>query len=889
MTGLDALIRGWIVRLRALFRGAEVEGEFDEELRYHFEQEVERNVGRGMTVEEARRVARRALGDATRLKDEARDAWRWRWLDELFQDLRYGRRSLRKSRGFTAVAVLSLGFGVGATATVFSVIDALDFRPLPFSGTDRLVWVTQISPEHVQGRPSRSEYGTGPGAAADWQARARSYDAFATEGRSRQYVELREGDRVEDASAYVASPGFFELLGIRPALGRTFVADDTQPGAEPVVLLSNRYWRKHFGGDRDVVGRQLHYFKDFADSEPAALTVVGVLPKGFHFVPVGDALWLPYSRVEGARRSPSLANVARLKPGVTLGAADAEIQAIGAGLARDDPDTYRHWRFEVRPVRALLGRNQGGGRTTLFAITVLVLLIAVLNVAGLFLARATWRRGELSVRSALGASRMRLVRQLLVEGIALGLLGGAVGALLTIAGVRIARVWFGMQASELPPRVDHRMLVFIVGLSVLVGVLTALLPALRSVRTDLAGNLRDRPGTALGARRGRSAHVLLAAQIACALVLVAGAAFLGSDFLKVRYLDLGFDPKGMYEGFLVGRRELRTSPDAWRPVTERVRDRVARTPGVLGVALEARPLMRDQIRTDRGYDASAAPHRYPEVKAVEPTYFATLRNQIVAGRSFTSADHMGSPPVAMVNAAAAASFWPGESALGHRVFVGDTAGVGRWLTVVGVATDAEIIERSQRHIPVVYQPFAQVPLEWPMARLYVRLARGHPGALAAAQAAAGEALGRPAFWESMEEHFSVFLARQRYDAIALNLFAAFALLLAAMGVYGSVAYSVNARTREIGVRMALGAQRKSVFALLGRPSVYVTVAAVVSGLVGAVVLTRALRTFAWAAGALDPWLLGGSSVLMALVVSLATYLPARRAMRVDPVVALRSE
>ncbi|MEJ2679521.1 MAG: ADOP family duplicated permease, partial [Gemmatimonadota bacterium] len=821
------------------------------------------------------------------LKDQARDTWRWRWLDELVQDLGYAVRSLRKSPGFAAVAVLSLGFGIGATTTMFSVIDALDFRPVPFPNAGRLVWVTEISPRRVERCPTCSEYGAGLRAAAAWQARAHSYDAFGYVGPGRRAV-LREGDRLEQPSVFAASPGFFQLLGVHPALGGTFLPDDTLPGAEPVVLLSYRYWRTHFGGDRDIVGRRFHYFKDLAGTDPGTLTVAGVLPQGFHFVP-GASLWRPYSSAEGVGRSRLFTNVARLKPGVTPSVAAAEMRVIGAVLARENPDVYGHWRFEVRPLRELLGRVEGGGRPTLFLITILVLLIAVLNVAGLFLARATSRRGELSVRSALGASRVRLVRQLLVEGVALGLVGGVVGGVLTWIGVRAAGAWFRLADSDLPPRIDYRVLAFVVGLSVLVGILTALVPALRSVRADLAGNLRDRPGTALAARRGGSARVLLAAQIACALVLVAGAAFVGSDFLKVRYVDLGFDPNGLQRAYLDAPPDLETSPEAWRPVTEQVRDRLVRTPGVAGVALEAMPAMRGEVRTDRGYDASAEPRRYPEVKAVEPSYFATLRNRILAGRNFTPADHRASPPVALVNAAAAASFWPGENPLGHRVFVGDSADAGTWLTVVGVAADAEILERIQRHVPVVYQPFAQASLSSPRATLYVRLARGRPGALKAAQAAVRQALGRPVFWDSMEEFFSVILARQRYNAIALNLFAAFAVLLAAMGVYGSVAYAVSSRTREIGVRMALGARKQSVLALVAGHSLRLTVAGVALGLAGAVVLTRVLRAFTWAAGVLDPWLLGGSIGLMALVVSLATYLPARRAMRIDPAIALRSK
>ncbi len=889
--------RGWLVRLKALLRREAIEAEFDEELRYHLDREVERNVARGMTPEEARRAARRAVGDPTRLKEEARATWRWRWLDEVLQDLRYAGRSLRRSPGFTAVAVLSLGFGIGATTTVFSVIDALDFRPLPFQDASRLVWVTETPSKKVQGCVVCDYAGMSPATAAEVFGRTRSYAGFAVEGRSTRIFQLRTGNTVESPSVSFASPGFFRFLGVRPLLGRAFVPEDTLSGAPPVALLGYAFWQSRFGGDPGVIGRRLDYFDDFGDSKMATVTIVGVLPEGFRFNDVGGrpALWVPYSRQEAGRHARSwlFTDVARLRPGVTRAAADAELTALGAHLATSNPDEYDGWSFAVRPLRERFGVDAGRGRSTLFWISALVLLVAILNVAGLFLARTDARAGELAARSALGASRVRLVRLLLVEGIALGLLGGACGALLTVAGVHAANPWFRMAEFGLPIRLDGRILAFVGGVSVLVGVLTVVLPAIRTLRSDLAarlGGLAARTTSRGGARAGRGARLLSSVQIAGALVLVTGAGLLGSDFLSVRYVDLGFDPSGVQEALLIAGTEERSSPQEWQGLVERVRDGAARVAGVSGAALEDWAI--EDVRTDRGY-AIAASNRSPSVTSVDPSYFATLRIPIVAGRGFTSADRAGTTLVAIVNEAAAARFWPGRSALGRRVFVGDSAS-GAWLTVVGVtAGDAESLRRPG-HLPVVYRPLAQVSAVGSLVTLYVRPAKGHAGALPAVQAVVRRVLGRPAFWQSLDGFFSSILARERDNALALNLFAAFALLLAAMGVYGNVAYGVSRRRREIGIRMALGARREGVLALMVRGGMRMLAGGVLLGFGGALMFRRVLRAFMSstsfrATDLANPWLFAGSVVVLVLVVLVATWLPARRATRVDPVIALRSE
>jgi putative ABC transport system permease protein len=879
------MLARWLIRLRAFLRGRRVDSEFDEELGYHLEQQIRLNRELGMSREDARCAALRELGNPLQLREEARETWRWRRLDELGHDIRYAVRGLRDHPGFSAVAILSLGFGIGATTTLFSVIDALDFRPPPFHQPDRLVFLTELWPETEPDCP-RCTALTWSATANEWRTRTSSFEAFGLI-YDMSYLCLEDAGVSDCPGLGLASPGFFGVLGVRPALGREFLPEDALPGAAAVVVLSHDTWKGRFHGDPTVIGRRLEYAEDRTFSTRQSSTIVGVLPEGFRFT-LDHPFWMPLTD-DSVRRDTTV--VARLKPGIARAAADAELSAVHRGLVAARPDAYKGPDAAVRPLREALGRRRGEGRGTLFAIATIVLLIAVLNVAGMFTARATARHQELTVRRALGASSARLVRQLLVEGGTLGLAGGLLGVTMATWGVGFASLSFGMERYGPPPQLDHRVLAFATGLSIIAGLLAALLPAVGVGRTDLYSALREPVASGRKERAGWTPRVLLVGQIAAGLVLLSAAGLLGSEYLKLRYLDIGYDPVNVYEASLSW--PYREEPELMRPEAERARALIERIPGVVSASLRYRNLARPAIiraegRFDPGgeEELSAA----PPVDRVDADYFETLGIGIVAGRSFSEDDDGSAPLVAIVNRAAASAYWPGRSALGQRLFLGDNASAGEWVSVVGVVEDVERGDYVRRHLPTLYRPLAQSRLYHPYILVDFKVAESRPEVLGMVQSELREALGipiRPV--TSHEGALADKFLSQRINAVALNLFAAFALLLASVGIYGNVAYAVTRRTREIGIRVALGAERANVLALLARSGIAIAFAGVTLGCLGSLALTRIMQSFVSTTSVTDPWVLGGAAFLMASAVLLATYLPARRATAVDPTVALRNQ
>lgn len=880
------MLARWLLRLKALLRRDHVEAEFDEELRYHLDREIERNLDRGMNLEDARRAARRAFGDPGRLKEEARETWRWRWLDELAQDLGYSVRRLRRSPGFTVVAVLSLGFGIGATTTLFGVVDALDFRPLPYPDAERLVWLAERLPSD-DGRCPGCPWYVRASTAAEWRASAQSYDAVALWTGSGAYFP--DGDAARYVRVGRASPGFFESLGASPHLGRAFVPDDTLPGAEPVALLSWATWQRSFRSDPGVSGTRLEYYGDRTLNDSRTVTVVGVLPEDFRFDRRSHAFWIPLTTAGGGAAPGSWVDVlARLRPGVTRAEAEEELRLLHRRLTASQPDASRN--VAVRPLRERLSLGAGEGRGVLLGVTSLVLLIAVMNVAGLSLARTLSRRDELTLRSALGARRLRLVRQLLVEGSLLGVLGGAAGVMVAFQGMDATRMWFGLEHAAMAPEIDHRILAFIAGASLLVGILTALLPAGQIVLADFHPTLRERPRTGFSRRVGGATGSLLVAQLATALVLLTGAGLLGSEFLKLRYFDTGFDPEGLYQVYLSGDPAYLESPEAWRPFLEQAGRRARAIGGVSEVALRHLSAISPAVVRPEGRVEAEPGGPDPRVEAVSREYFETLGTPILRGRGFTAGDGKGARPVAVLNRAAAARFWPGEDPLGREVFVGDSTGAGEWLTVIGVAADLEKGEMVERRWSVVYRPLEQSPLYHAGASLFARIPDQPGVALPELQAAVREALGHPTSpVVSVEEELGQRFQTERFNALALNLFAVFGLLLASMGIYGSVAYRVAGRTQEIGIRMALGAETRRVLGLVARHATGVVAAGILLGLLGSMAIARVLRSFVSAANVTEPWMFAVSASLIGVVALLATWIPARRALAVDPVVALRTD
>jgi putative ABC transport system permease protein len=881
------MVKTLVRRLRALVaettRGGALDREMKDEFELHVELLAEDLVRRGVPRDDAVRQARLAFGNMTVAKENGRAANGLAWLDTLSQDVRFTLRTLRRHAGFTAVAVLSLGFGIGATTTMFSVVDALDFRPLPYTNADRLVWLAEVAPpdDRMCGRCASR---TAPATVRDWISQVRSYDAVVVTDQTT--FDWEHDDVEESPGAGSTTPGLLGLFGLRPVIGRDLEAADTLAGADPVVLLTYEFWKARLGGDPGVAGRRLRARIDGLTGPLRAVTIVGVMPKDFRIMPELE-LWSAMSLSGTSRTNRSATVIARLKPHASIASASAELQGLSARMASAYPAEYRGWTARVEPLRNRLDWAAGKGRGVLFAITLAVLLIAVLNVTGLLFARAAARQPEFAMRVALGAGRIRLFRQLVVEGSCVGVIGGLVGIGIAFAGVRVAARWFSIQQSGLGLVVDGRVLSFAVLLSLLVGMAAAVGPAARTARLDAGDRLGSRGTTAAGT--SRTSSTLITAQIALALMLLTGAGLLSHDFLQLRYLDLGFDPRGVFETSVSAPREQWKNPGPWKTVAAETRARAAAVRGIQSASLEylnaAHPsVVHSDVSREARSDAM------PIVKAVDPDFFKTWSNPVLIGRAFAATDRDGSPPVAIVNKACASAFWPGQNPLGRRVFLGDSATSGEWLTVVGVTEDFERGGFARRHNPVVYRPFAQAHLYHPSVRISVRTAGDQPDALALAQSAIREVTGRPnAPFENADDRLSTRYLAQRFNAIALDAFAGFGLLLAAMGIYGSIAFAVTQRTREIGIRVALGAARSSVLGLIARRGVVVTAVGALVGVAGSFALTGVFRSFVSATSVTNPWIFVASLGVVLAVALVATFLPARRAAGVNPVIALRAD
>ena len=752
---------------------------------------------------------------------------------------------------------------------------------MPFPDSDRLVWLAEVTPPGYE-TCSRCAWYTAPPTLLDWTAQAESFGGVAAAGHSE--LAWQHDDVSEALIGQSVTPGFFELLGSHPFLGRDFAATDTAAGAQPVVVISYEFWQSRLRGDREVVGRQLA-----APPGQRAATVIGVLPRDFRFgseTPV----WLPLSLPAGSHRTArNFAAIARLRPTATVGSASAELETISKRLAAEFPADYHDWTAEGQPLRSLLIAGTGHARFILFAITTLVLVIAVLNVAGLLIARGAAREHELAMRSALGAGRARLFAQLLVEGGCIGLSGGALGTALAEWAVRFVPAWFAIDDTGIAVRIDARVLAFALVVSLLAGLATAIGPALRASKAHTGGSAlvagRDRPWQA-----GRAPRWLVTMQIALALIVACVASVLSRDFMEMRYLDIGYDPAGLYSTSLSGSGSLRHDPTAWASAAESARERVAATPGVIAASIEYQNAMHPSIVQPANRAASRDTTVTPAVKAVDVDYFATMGMRLVGGRAFGPADGHGAPLVAIVNRTAALAFWPNQNPIGQQIFVGDSGSAGETVSVIGVSRDAERGELFQRHWPMVYRPMAQARLYHAAGALYVRVADHRPSTLAAAERAIGETMGRSvAPFGSNEESLDGKLYSRRLNAIVLDCFGAFGLFLAALGIYGSVGYGVTRRTRELGIRMALGARRSGVVSLVARAAVVQAAVGVTLGCVGAYWAMAVVRASGLLATPMPLWLLLAAASLVLVVASAATLLPAVRGTRVDIVRSLRAE
>ncbi|HEV2913008.1 MAG TPA: ABC transporter permease [Pyrinomonadaceae bacterium] len=879
------------LRLRALLRKAEMERELDEELRFHLEKEAEQNLARGMGPEEARLAALRSFGGVEQVKEESRDVRGVQFMEELWQDLRYGARMLFRKPGFTSIAVLTLSLGIGANTAIFTVVDAALLRGLPYRDADRLVqvWETRRVGEIKQLDASYPDY-------LDWGRQPEVVEGicgYTGWGGSFTLTGRAEPERIEGARV---TASFFSVLGVAPLLGRTFLPDEDRPQAERTVILSYGLWQRRFGADPNIVGQSL--MLDGSD-----YTVLGVLPSSFQFAPMGKAqLWVPLRPTEfqlNRRYMHWLDVIVRLKPGISLEQAQAQMSAISERIERENPDSHTGAGLKLVPLHEQIIGSVGSLLLVLLGAVGCVLLIACANVANLLLLRAAARRQEISIRLALGATRWRIVRQLLSESLLLTLVGGVLGLVLASWGVQLLLAAIPATQLDSMPYLEGltlnaRVFGFTGALSLLTGVVFGLAPAWQSVKLDLQAVLKDSNRTGAGTGRQRFRSLLVVSEIALALVLLVGAGLLIKSTLRLLEVKLGFNPERLMTMQLELPLSRYSDDEQARAFHQQLLARIEALPGVAGVAsvnwlpLEGGPV--DLLRVEG--QPPPPPGEVPKTTThvVSPNYFRTMGIALVKGRYFTDNDNQSSPRVLVINGALAERLFANQDPIGRRVIL--EGGDERPFEIVGVVDDERVGELDEEAAAaVVYHPFLQEP--WTKLNLVVRTA-GDPTSIV--NAVRGEvhaidpdlALYSVATMEQLiAERPSTFL--RRYPALLMALFAAIALILAAIGIYGVISYSVNQRTHEIGVRMALGAQAGDVLRLIIGQGMVLILFGVAGGVAAALALTRLMRSLLFSVSATDPLTFILVTALLVLVALLACYIPARRATKVDPMTALRYE
>lgn len=807
-------------------------------------------------------------------------------MGNLIQDLRYAVRSFARAPRFTIPAVLALALGIGATSAIFSVVRGVMLKPLPYPDPERIVVVWENSLKR-----NRPRNVIGPANFVEWRARNRSFDALGMVGPAR--LTLMLGNQPEEVSGLSVSSDVFAILGVQPLMGRAYTAVEDEEGNDQVMVVSHEFWRSRLGGRQDVLDTTIN-----ANGRPR--TIVGVMPPGVTIFGQRADFLIPYGwtmeRLRAASGRGASHGLARLKDGVSLAMAESDMKTIAAALEQEFPQRNAGWSVTLVPVHEQMVDQIRPALLLLSGAVALVLLIACVNVANLLLARSTVRERELGVRAALGANRGRLVRQMLSESLLLGALGGVAGLALAFAFHRGLLV---LVADRIPvPRLDQvaldlPVLAFTMILAIGTGFIFGFVPALIGSRT-VNEALRE-GGRHGGAPRARRAlGLLVVAEVALSLVLLAGAGLLIQSFRRLQAIDPGFRANHLFTARVQVPATRYTGPQRSSAFYTDAVSRLSALPGVQqAAAVSFLPLTSLGIgtsfyRADQP-EPTAGEAPTTDVRPVTPNFFRTMGIPQLAGRDFNAADLTDSPAVAIVGETLARRHLAGENPIGKRIHVNIGQPGGRDFEIVGVVGDIKLTALDAEIRPAVYIPHTQLAIG--MMSFTVRTAQ-EPEAIATSVARAIHGLDPElpvADAQTMEEVVDATLARPRVVTVLLTVFAALALVLAGVGVYGVMAYSVAQRTQEIGVRMALGATPQSVFRLVLGQALALVLVGVVVGLVAAGALTQFLGSMLYQAEALDLWTFGATALLLVLVATLASYVPARRGTRIAPVEALRAE
>ena len=800
----------------------------------------------------------------------------------IFQDLRYTLRTLGRSPGFSLVVVLILAIGIGANTAIFSFVNGVLLSSLPFPEPERLIVLGEHNPE----KTSRLSV-VSPRNLEDWEKQSKTIEQFGAWRDWRFRITTPEG-RIP-VSAGIATPGLFAALAVKPAAGRLLFQEDNQRGRDHVVLISYGYWQANFGGDSSIIGQPITL-----DNE--SFTVVGVLPPSLKALGLGRFdIWAPVSVDPDQYLERYVRNrrvYARLKPGVSIKEAQAEMDTIAQQLAEQYPKDNAGYRVSIALLQDAQVRDVRSALLVFLGAVGLVLLIACANVANLLLARSARRRKEFAIRAALGASRLALIRQLLTEAVVLALVSGAIAVLLALW---IVDLFVAISPGNIPRldqvRLDGRVVAFALSLSLLTGVVFGLAPAVGSSKLNLVEHLKEGQrgsATRLGARlRG----LLVISQVALALVLLVGAGLLGQSFVRLITLRPGFNPENLLTVQLFLPLERYKDGNEVAALYRRAAEEFRSIPGVLSVgATSAGPQFGGYEPADVLAEGQPAPAsgEYPHARYynVGPDYFHTMEVPLLAGREFTNRDTPGAPAVAIINQAMARRFFPGEDPLGKRILlVREKEGV----EVVGVVGDVRRFEVGDVVEPEIYYPYMQKP-RW--ATYFAIRTNGDPITVVAAVRGRMLAVDKdvPVLnVATIDQLVSAALREPRFNTALIGAFAGLAVLLASVGLYAVISYSVTQRTHEIGVRMAVGAGQRDIFNLIVGQGMKLTLIGVAIGLAASFVLTRVMLSMLFEVSATDPLTFVGISLLLTVVSLLACYIPARRAMEVDPMVALRCE
>jgi predicted permease len=863
--------------------------EFEQEIQSHLQMAADDRVERGESAEKAQQSVRREFGNVSLIQQVTRDQWAWFWFEELLQDLRYGARMLRKNPGFTVVAVLTLALGIGANTAIFSVVYTVLLKALPYPQAERLVMVYENVhlPNYQNKRNTPS-----PGNFSDWRAQNTVFESMAAySNRSFNVTGTGEPLRVEGERV---SGGFFGALQMNAALGRVFTPEEDRPGTSHVVVMSDGLWRSRFASDTRVLGQKI-----FLDDQ--GYEVIGVMPPGFHFPDPDDQLWVPLALSPDEltnHGSHFLEVFARLKPGVTLAQAQTEMDLIARCLTQRYPQSNTGQTVNVVPLHEDIAGPVRPALLVLVGAVTLVLLIVCANVANLLLARASVRHREIAVRLALGAGRARVARQLLTESVLLALLGCALGVLLARWGLDALKI---LAASNLPRAEEFHLsapvFLFSMVTSLMAGLVFGISPVLRAIPENVHDTLKAGTRESAGRSKLRTRSLLVVLETALGLVVVIGAGLLLRSFLRIEQIQLGFQPEGVLTFRVIPRGE-RYSQSAQRVVFYRQAiERIQALPAVQSAAaVTFIPLTLARGR--KGFTiegrAPTGPGQIPIAgyDIVTPAYFRTMRIPLLEGRDFSWSDSPQTQPVVIVNEAMAKRYWPGDDPLGKRFHQAGPDDNFPWMTIIGVVPDVREFSPTVEPEPTMYFPIAQFTYADGILRDWVVRTNGDPERLASSV--------RSAIWQvdkdlaitrirTLEEVRSLSLASQRIHLLLFGLFAALALVLATIGIYGLLAYNVAQRMREIGIRLALGADGNAVLRLVVAQGMRLAGLGVLLGLVGAFALTRLMASMIYGVNPADPLTFFGVALLLAFVALVACYIPARRAMRVDPIIALRYE